>query len=123
MVTKLVYGDFSVLLTGDAGLPSEATLLKAALPLSATVLKIGHHGSKSSSGQAFIDAVQPQLAVIQVGAENDYGHPHQEVLERLSTIPLLRNDRHGRIHLASDGRQLWLETERNYAPSNALAMP
>ncbi len=122
-VAKLVYGDFSALLTGDAGLPSEAAMLAAGLPLQSTVLKVGHHGSKSSSGQAFLDAVQPQLAVIQVGAENRYGHPTAEVLDRLQGTTLLRNDLHGRIHLTSDGHQLWLATERDYAPPNALAMP
>ncbi len=122
-VAKLVYGDFSVLLTGDAGLPSEAAMLAAALPLQSTVLKVGHHGSKSSSSQAFLDAVQPQLAVIQVGAENRYGHPTAEVLDRLQGTTVLRNDLHGRVHLASDGHQLWLATERAYVPPNALAMP
>jgi competence protein ComEC len=116
LVVKLVYGELSVLLTGDAGLPSEAAMLAAGVPLSSTVLKVGHHGSKSSSGQPFLDAVQPQLAIIQVGAQNDYGHPHQEVLDRLAGVPILRNDLHGRIHLASDGRQLWLTTTATTVP-------
>lgn len=125
LVTKLVYGDFSVLLTGDAGLPSEAVLLANPEQLAATVLKVGHHGSTSSSSTAFLAAVNPQIAIIQVGAANDYGHPHQEVLDRLADRLILRNDQQGRIHLSSDGRQLWLETEFPYAdsPSNALAMP
>jgi len=113
LVAKLVYGEFSLLLTGDIGLPSEEAMIAAALPLQSTVLKVGHHGSKGSSGQAFLDAVQPQLAVIQVGAENRYGHPAPEILDRLAGIPILRNDLHGRIHLTSDGQQLWLETERD----------
>jgi len=111
LVTKLVYGDFSVLLTGDAGLPSETALLATPDLLAATVLKVGHHGSNGSSGAAFLTAVNPQIAVIQVGAANDYGHPHQEVLDRLAGRLILRNDQQGRIHLSSDGRQLWLETE------------
>lgn len=124
LVAKLVYGDFTLLLTGDAGLPSEATMLANALPLQATVLKVGHHGSKSSSGQPFLNAVQPQISIIQVGAENDYGHPHQEVLDRLAGTMILRNDRHGRIHMTSDGHHLWLDTERPYeSPSSAFAMP
>ncbi|MCB0182810.1 MAG: ComEC/Rec2 family competence protein, partial [Caldilineaceae bacterium] len=61
-VVKLVYGDLCVLLTGDAGLPSEAALIAAGAPLQATVLKVGHHGSKSGTGQSFLAAVQPQLA-------------------------------------------------------------
>ena len=125
LIIKLVYDDFSALLTGDAGLPSEEELLTTSIPLAATVLKVGHHGSKGSSGEAFVAAVAPQIAVIQVGAENEYGHPHPEALARLAHALVLRNDLHGRIHLASDGQQLWIETEQPYSapPSSALAMP
>jgi competence protein ComEC len=111
IVAKLVYGDFSLLLTGDAGLPSEAAMLAAALPLQSTVLKVGHHGSKNSSGPAFLAAVQPQIAVIQVGAENRYGHPAPEILDRLSNMMILRNDQHGRIHIYTDGQNMWIATK------------
>lgn len=111
LVTKLVYGDFSALLTGDAGLASERRLLDGGAPLHATVLKLGHHGSRSGSSPAFVDAVAPSFAVIQVGRDNDYGHPHPEVLERLGAATVLRNDLHGRIHLQSDGQLLWVERE------------
>ena len=109
LIMKLVYGDFSVLLTGDAGLPAEAELLAADAPLAATVLKVGHHGSKGSTGAAFVQAVNPLVAVIQLGADNDYGHPHQDALDRLAGRLVLRNDIHGRIHIYSDGRQMWVE--------------
>ena len=112
LVVKLVYGDFSVLLTGDAGLPSERAWLHAAAPVQATVLKVGHHGSKSATGADFVAAVAPTLAVIQVGADNSYGHPADEVLDNLNGIPVLRSDRHGRVHIASDGRQMWVATAR-----------
>ncbi|MCE7986952.1 MAG: DNA internalization-related competence protein ComEC/Rec2 [Caldilinea sp. CFX5] len=112
LVAKLVYGDFHLLLTGDAGLPAETGLLTAGEPIDATVLKVGHHGSKGSSSAAFVNAVNPQIAVIQVGAENDYGHPHQEILDRLAGRLILRNDQQGRIHLASDGQRLWLTYEK-----------
>jgi len=111
LVTKLVYGNFSALLTGDAGLASERRLLDGGAPLHATVLKLGHHGSRSGSSPAFVDAVAPSFAVIQVGRDNDYGHPHPEVLERLGAATVLRNDLHGRIHLQSDGQLLWVERE------------
>ena len=75
LVLKLVYGEFSVLLTGDAGLPSEETLLREGQPIAAHVLKVGHHGSEHSSSPAFVEAVSPSVAIIQVGAENRYGHP------------------------------------------------
>ena len=112
LVTKLVYGEFSALLTGDAGLAGEQHLQNSDAPLQATVLKLGHHGSRSGSGQAFLDAVVPQIAVIQVGLDNDYGHPHPDVLDRLGTATVLRNDLNGRIHFQSDGKQLWIAREK-----------
>jgi competence protein ComEC len=112
LVMRLTYGNLSVLLTGDVGLPAEMGMLAAGAPVQATVLKVGHHGSKGSTSATFLRAVDPQVAIIQVGPDNDYGHPHAEVLERLAGRTLLRNDLHGRIHLYSDGQQLWFETER-----------
>jgi competence protein ComEC len=112
LVLKLVYGNFSVLLTGDAGLPSEAAWLRQGAPVQATALKVGHHGSNSSTGDALVASVSPQVAVIQVGEGNSYGHPTQEVLDNLAGRLVLRNDLHGRVHLWSDGRQIWVETEK-----------
>jgi len=109
LVLKLVYGEFSVLLTGDIGHPAEQRLLHTDAPLASTVLKVGHHGSKGSSAPAFVRSVNAQLAVIQLGADNDYGHPHQEALENLAGRPVLRNDRHGRVHVWSDGRRMWVD--------------
>lgn len=111
LIMKLVYGDFSVLLTGDAGLPAETELLAAKASISATVLKVGHHGSKGSTSAPFVQTVNPLIAVIQVGADNSYGHPHPETLERLSGRHVLRNDLHGRIHIYSDGHHMWIEPE------------
>ncbi|MXY92344.1 MAG: DUF4131 domain-containing protein [Caldilineaceae bacterium SB0670_bin_27] len=112
LVLKLVYGSFSVLLTGDAGLSSEAQLLREGQPVAAHVLKVGHHGSEHSSSPAFVEAVGPSVAVIQVGAENRYGHPDPEVLEVLDGRLVLRNDRAGRVHIWSDGRLMWVATEK-----------
>lgn len=111
LVMRLVYGEFSLLLTGDAGLPVEESLLEAGWPVTAPVLKVGHHGSRSSTGADFIDAVAPVIAIIQVG-ENRYGHPDESVLETLAGRVLLRNDLHGRIRVSSDGEQMWLEAEK-----------
>lgn len=111
LVVKLVYGDFSVLLTGDAGIASEQAWLAAGAPLAATVLKVGHHGSATSTSRTLVEAVNPQFAVIQVGADNRYGHPDPTVLDVLAGRTLLRTDLHGRIHLASDGKQLWVATQ------------
>jgi competence protein ComEC len=111
LVAKLVYGDFSVLLTGDAGAAAEAQLLREGAPLQATVLKVAHHGSKFSTGEAFVAAVNPALAVIQVG-ENRYGHPDSTALERLQGSTVLRTDVDGRIEVTSDGQQVWVDKER-----------
>jgi len=111
LILKLVYGEFTVLLTGDAGRPSEERLLRGEQPLAAHVLKVGHHGSEHSSSRGFVETVNPGVAVIQVGAENRYGHPDPEVLEILDGRMILRNDREGRIHIWSDGKQMWMETE------------
>jgi competence protein ComEC len=112
LVAKLEYGDFSVLLTGDAGTPAEQVLVAQGAPIAATVLKVAHHGSKSATGEAFVHAVGAPIAVIQVGAGNDYGHPGTETLGRLAGRLMLRNDEDGRIHLWSDGRQVWVEEEK-----------
>ncbi|MDE0633616.1 MAG: ComEC/Rec2 family competence protein [Caldilineaceae bacterium] len=112
LVLKLIYGDFTALLTGDAGQPSESRLLHGGQPLAAQVLKVGHHGSEHSSSSAFVEAVGPSVAVIQVGAENRYGHPDPEVLEILDGRLILRNDLEGRVHIRSDGKLMWIETER-----------
>ncbi|MFN8469323.1 MAG: ComEC/Rec2 family competence protein [Caldilineaceae bacterium] len=112
LVAKLVYGDFSVLLTGDAGTAAEQALIEQGAPVAATVLKVAHHGSKSATGAGFVAAVGAPIAVIQVGADNDYGHPSVETLARLAGRMILRNDEDGRIHLWSDGRQVWVEEEK-----------
>jgi competence protein ComEC len=117
LVARLVYGDFSVLLTGDAGAAAERALLAQGAPLTSTVLKVAHHGSDSSTGDAFVRAVNPQLAIIQVAADNTYGHPNSQVLDRLAGRTVLRNDRDGRVHVWSDGTSMWLTTEN--APSAA----
>lgn len=111
LILKLVYGEFTVLLTGDAGQPSEERLLRGGRALAAHVLKVGHHGSEHSSGTGFVEAVGPSVAVIQVGAENRYGHPDREVLEILDGRLVLRNDLEGRIHIWSDGKLMWIRTE------------
>jgi len=116
LVLRLVYGEFSVLLTGDAGIPAETAMLAGELPVTATLLKAGHHGSRYSTGEAFVQAVNPAVAIIQVG-ENRYGHPTDETLARLNGRLILRNDRHGRIHVRTDGEQMWLSTERGHVPT------
>ncbi|MBN1978355.1 MAG: DNA internalization-related competence protein ComEC/Rec2 [Anaerolineae bacterium] len=114
VVTRLVYGQVSLLLTGDIEAEVEGTLVGArdVAPLQSTVLKAAHHGSCSSSTQAFLDAVDPEVVVISVGVDNRFGHPCDEVLERLAGLPLYRTDEHGAVEIVSDGVQVWVETER-----------
>lgn len=105
VVARLVYGETEVMLTGDAAFATEDHLLAiASSSLSADILKVGHHGSKSSTGAAFIKAVHPKIALVSVGADNSYGHPAPDVLSRLSAaaVPLMRTDTQGTIICTSN---------------------
>ena len=104
-VVALLEGpDIKILYMGDAHAENEDRLRKK-YALKADVLKIGHHGSKTSSSQALLDAVHPRYAVISVGRKNRYGHPHQEVVERIKAmgISLFRTDLDGDVEMESDG--------------------
>jgi competence protein ComEC len=105
IVVKVAFESTSFLLTGDAEAVSETQMLSKGLDLSATVLKVGHHGSKSSTGQSFLDKVNPKYAVISVGKGNSYGHPTQDVMNRLKakSIPVYRTDESGTVVATSDG--------------------
>lgn len=102
LVLKLVYKDFSILFTGDIEQIAEERLVKCYSKsniLKSTILKVAHHGSKTSSIQEFLELVQPQIALIGVGKNNLYGHPNQEVIERLKNIgaKIYRTDNDGEI--------------------------
>ena len=103
-VLHLKYGSTSFLFTGDAETESESDMIASGVDLTSTVLKVGHHGSSSSTSEAFLNAVNPKYAVISVGP-NSYGHPTEEVLNRLSQhgISVLRTDVSGTIVATSDG--------------------
>lgn len=107
-VLHLTYGKTSFLLTGDAEAESEADMLRSGADLQADVLLVGHHGSKTSTSQAFLNQVKPSYAVIQVGKDNKYGHPAEETLKRLSEkgIKIYRNDEQGNIIVTSDGSKI-----------------
>ncbi len=118
VVLHLQYGSTAFLFTGDAEETSEAEMLRSGYPLNADVLKVAHHGSRTSSGKRFLEAVRPSIAVIQVGADNRYGHPTQEVLERLAALDatVYRTDTHGTVIVRSDGETLQVETLANGSP-------
>ena len=106
VVVLLRSGSFSALLTGDAEAPVEAMLAERRLLSRVDVLKVGHHGSHSSSSPPLLSATRPRDALISVGVGNDYGHPHQVTLDQLRAIPgvrLHRTDLEGSIEVISDG--------------------
>jgi competence protein ComEC len=111
IIAKLVYGDTSVMLTGDATVKTENIVLQdyTKEALHSTILKVGHHGSKTSSSEQFLKAVAPMEAVISAGYHNSYGLPKQEILDRLSAlkIPTLITYKEGTIILQSDGKRFW----------------
>jgi competence protein ComEC len=115
VVLRLVWGEASFLLTGDVEAEAEELLLESGQPLAADVLKVAHHGGGGSSTAGFLAAVRPRYAVISVGADNRFGHPKQEVLDRLDAIgsvTTLRTDEQGTIEFVTDGQRLWIRTQR-----------
>lgn len=106
VVTRLVYASTSILLMGDAEEKLEYRLLYSGTFVNSDVLKVGHHGSKTSTSEGFLQAVSPKIAIIQVGRKNRYGHPKQEVLTRLASFGsrIFRTDLDGDILLQSDGK-------------------
>jgi competence protein ComEC len=108
IVTRLTYKNINFLFMGDAEVPVEEELLQENIDLRAQVLKVGHHGSTSSSSEAFLERVNPQIAIICVGQDNDFGHPHLQTLRRLERrgISILRTDELGTIRLKTDGQTI-----------------
>lgn len=126
IILKAVCGQTSFLFTGDMEMAAENDLMDAGLDLKADVLKVGHHGSHSSTGYRFLYEVDPAYAVISVGKDNDYGHPHQEPMSRLehAGCTILRTDRLGHILAHSDGRTVTFTWQnQNALPDNADFAP
>ena len=114
VVGKLVFKNFSIMVTGDATSKTEIRLLSDGYDLKSDILKIGHHGSKYSSSSKFLGAVSPKAAIIEVGAKNRYGHPSPAALSRLKMfdISVFRTDLNGDIKIVSDGFTTNIFTER-----------
>ncbi len=109
VVIRLSYGETSFLFTGDAESINENEMLSNYSDLlDVDVLKVAHHGSSYSNTQAFLDQVSPSIAVIMVGANNKYGHPHDEVIDSLNkmNVPIYRTDKDGTIIMTSDGKTI-----------------
>ncbi len=115
IVARIVFGEVSFLFTGDAEYAVEQALVDRGAELASTVLKVGHHGSSTSSSYSFLWNVMPQYAVISVGEDNTYGHPEEEVLSRFrdAQTKLLRTDMQGDIVMTTDGQTLNITVSRN----------
>lgn len=123
LVLRVTYGQRSFLLMGDLERQEEVRLPPD--QVRADVLKVGHHGSRTSTMQAFLDAVAPSVAIVSAGYENSFGHPHADVLARLEArhAAILRTDRLGLATVRTDGRRLryWVEAWRT--PPKILGLP
>ena len=109
-MTALDYGDTSIILAGDSTIKTEKIILEnySSSELESKILKVGHHGSRTSSSDAFVRAVSPVYALISNGRENKYGHPHSEILDALSSAgaEIFRTDLLGTIVMKSDGQDV-----------------
>jgi competence protein ComEC len=107
-VVKVSYGDQSFLFPGDAEGPSEKDMIDSGVNLQTTTLAVGHHGSNSSTSPSFLNKVNPKYAVIQVGADNKYGHPTDKTLQKLKSknIQVFRTDLNGNITFTTDGKSM-----------------
>lgn len=112
VVGRLIYGQAEFLLTGDIERKIENILIEKNWNLKSDILKVPHHGSKTSSSYNFIEEIDPKIAIISVGENNRYKHPSQEVLERLKNVPTLRTDKSGDITIFTDGNLFEVKTER-----------
>lgn len=104
IVLKATYKNTSFLFMGDAETPVENDILSSGVNIQSDVLKIGHHGSTTSTGADFLSAVSPKAAVICVGADNSYGHPAQATLDKLAGVPVWRTDKNGTVIAMTDGK-------------------
>lgn len=114
VVVRAVYKNTSFLFTGDASQEVEKQILEGSPQIVSDVLKVGHHGSGSATGAAFLKAVSPEYAVISCGADNPYGHPDARTLEMLKKCgaETCRTDTDGTVLFYGDGRRLHVRTER-----------
>ena len=114
IVLSIQYGETTFLFTGDAEREAEQVILESGVDLSATVLKVGHHGSDTSTSYPFLREIMPAYAVISVGKDNSYGHPMDETLSRLrdAEVKIFRTDLQGDIVFTSDGNAISVATDR-----------
>ena len=118
LVLRIDYGETSFLLTGDMEQDAEDDLVASGAPLDVDVLQVGHHGSETSTGYVFLNAVLPEVGVISVGEGNSYGHPHEAALSRLrdAGVDVWRTDLAGTVRILSDGVNYTVAADRDVAP-------
>ena len=116
VVLRLVYGKVSFLLTADIEAEAEKELTASGVDLRSAMLKVGHHGSRTSTTPAFLRAVNPAAAVVSLEVDNRFGHPHADVMERLDSTPgrdhTYLTYEHGDVEFTTDGQRLWVKTQR-----------
>ena len=122
IVLNVTYGNVSFILTGDAGKKAEAYILSTGITIDAEILKAGHHGSSTSSTDAFLNAVSPNVIVMSLGADNDYGHPHIEALTLFAkyTNHIYRTDLDGDVVVTTDGSVYSVVTRNEHIAENIL---
>ncbi|MDD1702166.1 MAG: MBL fold metallo-hydrolase [Methanoregula sp.] len=122
VVLRLVYRNVSFLFAGDAAQGAESAMLANGDNLSATVLKVGHHGDSRSTGTQFLRAVHPEIAVIEAGYKNDHHNPSNKTLNRFraANVTIYRTDLNGTVMIDTDGTNLWVSTMQD---SPALVLP
>jgi len=113
VVLKMQVLNVAFLFTGDSEAESEASILTAGFNVTSTILKVGHHGSRTSTSLTYLEAVNPEVAVISVGQGNSYGHPHQETLDKLASMGVVvyRTDLNGNVVITTDGINYSVTTE------------
>ena len=122
IVLNVTYGNVSFILTGDAGKKAETYILSTGTTIDADILKAGHHGSSTSSTDAFLKAVSPNVIVMSLGADNEYGHPHIEALTRFAkyTDHIYRTDLDGDVVVTTDGSVYSVVTRNEHIAGNIL---
>lgn len=122
LVLLLTYGQTRILFTGDAGAEAEHGMVRRNMDVCAEILKVGHHGSASSTTEGWLNAVRPKVAVISVGKGNPFGHPDASVIQRLTRrgVHILRTDQTGAVTVLSDGRECRVSTYRRQTPDHRL---
>lgn len=125
LALRLAYGEFAAQFVGDLGFNEEQDLLAAGRVSPVTLMEVGHHGSAGSSSPEFLQALSPELGVIQVGADNSYGHPTQETLSRLEQVGMevYRTDLQGEITVTTDGTSYRVSTDRSGTASPPVPVP